>query len=46
MPIVSSIIHQSSLLAHNFLGYNNFYGSIHLKHYSSVDFDISLFKIS
>ena len=43
VPIVSSIIHQSSLLAHNFLGYNNFYGSIHLKHYSSVDLDISLF---
>ena len=35
---MSSIIHQSSLIPYNFLGY--FYGSIHLKH-SSVD--ISLF---
>ena len=48
VPIVSSIIHQSSLLAHNILGYNNFYGSIHLKHYSSVDLDnyFTFYKVS
>ena len=46
VPIVSSSIHQSSLLAYNFLGYNNSYGSIHLKHYKSVDLDISLFTRS
>ena len=42
-PIVSSIIHESSTLVYTFLGYNNLYGSHHLKFYSNYDFDISFF---
>ena len=42
-PIVSSIIRESSSLVYTFLGYNNLYGSHHLKFYSNYDFDISFF---
>ena len=31
VPIVSSVIHLSSLLAYNFLRYNNIYGNYHVK---------------
>ena len=30
-------------LSYTFLGYNNLYGSYHLKFYSNYDFDISFF---